>query len=254
MFRDCPEDLLKHFSGLKVGIAGSGGIGSNVAMLLARSGVTSFILVDFDKIELKNLNRQFFFSDQVGEYKVDALKINLKRINKEIEIVSFSEKLTVENAASFYGECDVLFEAVDDAKTKSFIIEEWSSTFPEKQIIACSGIAGVSAISKMQTKRLGKLSVVGDFQSSVELGTFSARVMAAASLMVEELYFTLSENKCSTCDGCGESEVKLECNGAEVPITGFPGKMLEKTVRGMVSSLKGVDSEGSIKIELDSLY
>jgi len=239
LFRDCPEGLVDSFSKLTIGVAGCGGIGSNVAMLLARSGVTSLILVDFDRIELKNLNRQFFFRDQVGEYKVDALKANLKRINNEIEITSFSDKLTTKNAASFYSECDVLFEAVDDANAKSFIIEEWSLAFPEKQIIACSGIAGSAAISKMQTKRLGKLSVIGDFQSSVELGTFSARVMAAASLMVEELYFILSENKCSTCDGCSSSNVKLECNGIEVPIIGFPGKMLENTVRGMVSSLKG---------------
>ncbi len=252
MFRDCPEDLLKQFSGLKVGIAGCGGIGSNVAMLLARSGVTSFVFVDFDRIELKNLNRQFFFSDQIGEYKVEALETNLKRINNKIEIISFSDKLTAENAVSFYGECDILFEAVDDAKTKSFIIEEWSSAFPLKNIIACSGIAGTSAVSKMQTKRSSKLSVIGDFQSSLELGTFSARVMAAASLMVEELYFILAENKCSTCDGCSSSNVKLECNGIEVPIIGFPGKMLENTVRGMVSSLKGADSTADIRIELNS--
>ncbi len=252
MFRDCPEDLLKQFSDLRVGIAGAGGIGSNIAMLLARSGVTSFVFVDFDRIELKNLNRQFFFGDQVGEYKVEALKTNLKRINKEIEIVSFSDKLTAENVASFYDKCDILFEAVDDANAKSFIIEEWSSAFPSKNIIACSGIAGTAAVSKMQTKRLGKLSVIGDFQSSVELGTFSARVMAAATLMVEELYFILSENKCSTCDGCSNSDVKLECNGVEVPVIGFPGKMLENTIRGMVSSLKGADSTGDIRIELNS--
>lgn len=250
MFRDCPENLVREFTDLKVGIAGSGGIGSNVAILLARSGVTSFVIVDFDRIELKNLNRQFFFSNQVGEYKVEALKTNLKRINEEIEIKSITEKLTPENATSFYSECDVLFEAVDNADAKAFIIEEWSLAYPDKNIIACSGIAGASAISKMQTKRFGKLSVIGDFKSSVEIGTFSARVMAAASLMVTELYLVLSKNRCSSCKGCQDADIKLECNGIEVPLIGFPGKMLENTVRGMVSSLKGVDSEGSLNIQI----
>ena len=93
MFRDCPDGLVEIFSKLKIGIAGAGGIGSNVAMLLARAGVSSMVIADFDKVEVQNLNRQFFFADQIGSLKVDALAQNLLRINDSIIEIHFRHVL-----------------------------------------------------------------------------------------------------------------------------------------------------------------
>ncbi len=251
IFKDCTEGLEESFSSVKIGIAGAGGIGSNAAMLLVRAGVRSIVLVDFDKVEIQNLNRQFFFADQVGLLKVEALSRNLQRINKDLSIEISSSRLTIDNACDAFRDCDILVEAVDDSETKSFLIEEWSLAFPDKQIIACSGIAGISPLAEVRTQRSGKLSVVGDFHSTLESGTFSARVMAVAAAMVAEIQSNLSGGKCVSCSGCTPGGVSLECNGRKIPLIGFPCKMVEKTIRGMVSSLKGADATGTIKIEIN---
>ncbi len=251
MFRDCPDGLVEIFSKLKIGIAGAGGIGSNVAMLLARAGVSSMVIADFDKVEVQNLNRQFFFADQIGSLKVDALAQNLLRINDSIQIEKHNIRLTPENACEIFRECDVLIEAVDSSETKAFLIEEWSSSYIDKLVIGCSGIAGVGPHSEIRTERTGKLSVVGDHNSSLELGTFSARVMAVAAAMVSEIQSHYSGGKCSSCPGCAPGGVSLVCNGKKIPLIGFPSRMVENTIRGIVSSLKGADSSGSIKISLD---
>lgn len=250
IFRDCPDGLVDHLSKLRIGIAGAGGIGSNVAMLLVRAGVSSMVIADHDRVEIQNLNRQFFFADQVNMPKVEALVQNLQRINDAIDVETHIVRLTPGNACDFFRSCDVLVEAVDDAATKIFLIEEWSTAFPEKQIISCSGIAGTSPLGEIRTERTGKLSVVGDHHSSLELGTFSARVMAVAAHMVAEIQSSIAGGKCASCSGCIPAGVSLHCNEEKIPLIGFPARMVEKTVRGMISSLKGADSSGSIRIEL----
>ncbi len=252
IFRDCPDSLVESFSNLRIGIAGVGGIGSNVAMLLARAGAVSLVVADFDKVEIQNLNRQFFFADQAGMPKVEALSHNLLRINRAIDVETHIMRVTPYNVRDIFQNCDVLVEAVDDSETKVFLIEEWSTVFPDKFIIACSGIAGTSPLSEIRTERTGRLSVVGDHHSALELGTFSARVMAVAAAMVAEMYSSLTGGKCSACAGCQPGGVLLECNGEKIPLIGFPARMMENTIRGMVSSLKGADSSGSIKIEIQT--
>ncbi len=250
IFKDCPDGLVDDLSKLRVGIAGAGGIGSNVAMLLVRAGVSSMVIADHDMVEIQNLNRQFFFSDQVGIPKVEALLQNLQRINDAIDVETHIVRLTPGNASDLFGNCDVLVEAVDDAETKIFLIEEWSTAFPGKQIVSCSGIAGTSPLGEIRTERTGKLSVVGDHHSPLELGTFSAKVMTVASHMVAEIQSSIAGGKCASCTGCIPGAVSLLCNGERIPLIGFPSRMVENTVRGMVNSLKGADSSGSIRIEL----
>lgn|GEM_PF-333742 len=250
IFRDCSSGLAETLSGATIGIAGAGGIGSNAAMLLVRAGASSIVTADFDSVELWNLNRQFFFADQVGKPKVEALSDNLLRINSDVRIEMHRIHLTPENTCGIFRNCDILMEAVDDSAAKAFIIEEWSSSYPHKPIVACSGIAGTSPFSEIRTERNGMLSVVGDHHSSLSEGTFSARVMAVASAMVMEVFTVLSGGKCSACSGCTASGTVLICDGEPVPLTGFPAKMVEGAVRGVVGSLKGVDPKCSIKIEL----
>ncbi len=250
IFRDCPEGLAEAFSRIKFGIAGAGGVGSNVAMLLVRAGASSLVLVDFDTVEASNLNRQFYFADQTGKPKVEALSANLVRINPELKIETHELRLTPSNACSVFDGCDILVEAVDDSATKVFLIEEWSTGFPDSRVVACSGIAGTSGQGEITTQRTGNLSIVGDHHSTLEQGTFSAMVTAVAASMVSEIYLLLADDRCASCEGCKPGGVSLECNGVKVPLIGFPAKMLENTVRGMVSSLKGADPSGTIKIEI----
>lgn len=250
MFRDCPKGLADTFANVRIGIAGVGGIGSNVAMLLARAGAVSLVVADFDKVEIQNLNRQFFFADQAGMPKVEALSHNLLRINRAINVETHIMRVIPDNVRDIFQNCDVLVEAVDDSETKAFLIEEWSVAFPDRLIVACSGIAGTSPLSEIRTERTGNLSVVGDHHSPLELGTFSAKVMAVAAAMVAEIQSVLSGGKCAACAGCLPGGVSLLCNGEKIPLIGFPARMIENTIRGMVSSLKGADSSGSIKIEI----
>jgi sulfur carrier protein ThiS adenylyltransferase len=251
IFRDCSSGLAETLSSVTIGIAGAGGIGSNAAMLLVRAGASSIVVADFDSVEPWNLNRQFFFADQAGKPKVEALRENLLRINGDVCVEAHRMCLTPGNACGIFEKCDILIEAVDNSATKAFLIEEWSSVFPGKPIVACSGIAGTAPFSEIRTERTGILSVVGDHHSSLSQGTFSARVMAVASSMIMEVYTILSGGKCSVCKGCPQKETILVCDGERVQLKGFPARMVEGAVRGVVGSLKGVDPNGSIRIEMD---
>lgn len=252
IFSDCPDGLAELFAGFRLGIAGCGGIGSNAASMLARSGVMKLTVADFDRVEPGNLNRQFFFADQIGRSKAAALRENLRRINPKISVDSHNVRVSPENLREVFGDCDILVEAFDDAEAKAMLIEEWSSVFPEKLLVACSGVAGTGNHCRIVTRRAENLYIVGDGTSNLSKGTFSARVMAVAALMVTEIYHYLAGNVCTkTCCELPEtSEPRLFCSGREVPLSGFPGKMLEGTVRGMISTLKDTDSDGPIVLEL----
>jgi sulfur carrier protein ThiS adenylyltransferase len=113
-----------------VGIAGAGGLGSNAAVALARAGVGRLIIADFDRIEITNLNRQQFFLSQVGRIKVLALRENLKRINPYATVIVHRRRVTRSNAASLFGEADLLIEAFDRAVEKQMLIETWLERFP----------------------------------------------------------------------------------------------------------------------------
>ena len=108
---------------MTIGIAGCGGVGSNIAVHLVRSGVKNFKLVDFDVIDQSNLNRQFYFTDQIGLLKVDALEINLKRISPDINIEKESVRLTSENIQSLFASCEIVVEGFDKAISKAMLLD-----------------------------------------------------------------------------------------------------------------------------------
>lgn len=252
IFTDCPEGMPETLSGVRIGIAGCGGIGSNAAFMLARSGAAQLYVADFDRIEPGNLNRQFYFADQIGQSKARALKDNLQRINPKIQINACPVIIRPENIEELFGGCDLLVEALDEAETKAMLIEEWSSRFPERIIVACSGVAGTGQHCRITTQRTGNLSIVGDGASSLSEGTFSARVTAVAAAMVTEIYHRLTGTVCEKgcCESPSTSKPVLFVGGHEIPLSGFPGKMIEGTVRGMVGTLKDVDPESPIRLEL----
>lgn len=169
---------------MKVGIAGAGGIGSNVAVHLVRSGVEVIKIVDFDKIEDSNLNRQFYFKDQIGKNKVHALYENLKRINPNLQLEVINRKLDSENIHATFYDCPVLVEAFDKKEYKSILIEE---NLPYKKlIVSASGIAN-SDLDKVETREFSKnLYVVGDFETDIQdFKTYSTKVSYVASIMAE---------------------------------------------------------------------
>jgi len=167
---------------MRIGIAGAGGIGSNVAMLLARAGFTKFTIVDFDNLESSNLNRQFYFEDQLGKPKIKALVINLKRINKLIDVRIHNEKLEKEKIKQIFCDCDVMIEAFDKKEYKSMLIEECLAT--KKMIVSASGIGGTD-LTNIQTKTMmKKLYIVGDFETDIsEYKTYSTKVTIVAAMM-----------------------------------------------------------------------
>ena len=109
LMRYIGEEKLEKLKKVKVGIAGAGGLGSNCAFNLVRSGFYKFKIVDFDVVEPSNLNRQFFFLDQLGMPKVLALEENLRRINPEVRIEAIQQKVQKDNARAF-DDCDVVVE------------------------------------------------------------------------------------------------------------------------------------------------
>lgn len=165
-----------------IGIAGCGGIGSNVAYHLVRTGVNYLKFGDFDKIEDSNLNRQFYFENQVGLFKSETLVKNLNLINSkakfDYEIIKFNR----ENIYDFFKNCDIVIEAFDKKEYKAMLIEE---LLPKgKIIISASGIGSFNT-EDIEIKKIGKnLFIVGDFKTDTDnFKTYSHKVGAVAAIM-----------------------------------------------------------------------
>ena len=167
-----------------VGIAGAGGLGSNCAMHLVRSGVRRLVIADFDTVVPGNLNRQFFFADQVGEFKTEALAANLRRIRPDADLAVATDTLTADNVVWHASGAHVIAEAVDSARTKAMVANVCMRDLPDVPLVTVSGLAGVGSVNTIVTERIAeRLYVVGDLTSDVDAGLplVSSRVMAAAA-------------------------------------------------------------------------
>jgi sulfur carrier protein ThiS adenylyltransferase len=158
---------LKKFT---VGIAGLGGLGSNAAVSLARAGIGKLILIDFDKVELSNLNRQAYFLEHIGMYKTEAIASIIKRINPFVELELKNITITAKNCMQLFGKSNLVIEAVDGAETKEMIIETILTESETMPVIAGSGMAGYGKNSIITEKKLGRLSLIGDDISEVKPG------------------------------------------------------------------------------------
>ncbi len=145
-----------------VGIAGVGGLGSNVAVSLARAGIGRIVIVDFDTVEESNLTRQYYFRDQIGMLKVKALKRTIHRIDKSVKVDIFNNMLMKNNIDEYFHNVDVIVEALDSAQIKTMFIEEVMQKLPNVPIVGCSGVAGYGHSDRIYTKKLGKLYMVYD--------------------------------------------------------------------------------------------
>jgi sulfur carrier protein ThiS adenylyltransferase len=162
-------EINEHLSHFRVGIAGAGGLGSNCAIALARSGVGTLVISDFDVIEPANLNRQYYFTSQVGMLKTAALKENISRINPDIIVIAHSEKLNTKNIPVIFDGCDVIVEAFDKDEMKEMLIETVQINLPGIPLIIGSGLAGWGKSNAIKYRKIDEtLFVCGDESTSTE--------------------------------------------------------------------------------------
>jgi len=172
------------FEAARVAVCGLGGLGSNVAIALARAGVGHLHLIDFDRVEPSNLNRQQYAAAQVGFPKAEALRANLAAVNPFCDVVAETVRITDENLAALLAEDDIICEAFDRAEAKAMLVSGVLAAFPGKPVVAASGMSGLASANAISTKRVAKrLYLCGDGSTDINdgLGLYGARVLVCAA-------------------------------------------------------------------------
>jgi len=178
-------EIKVHLAKFRVGIAGAGGLGSNCAVALARSGIGTLVISDFDLIEEANLNRQFYFADQIGMKKTLALSENIKRTGSSTRIIANQIELNPENVPRIFSGCDVIVEAFDRADMKEMIIETVLTKMPGIPLVIGSGMAGWGKNEFVKCRKIDdQLFVCGDetTEASEDLPPMAPRVGIVANM------------------------------------------------------------------------
>ena len=181
----CERHILEN---AKVGIAGAGGLGSNVAMLLVRAGMKKLVVADFDVVNESNLNRQFFFRRQLGEKKIAALAENLRMIEPNLDLSLHDVRLTPENTDFVFAGCNVVVEAFDSAEAKAMLLHSLLPT--GKPIVSATGLAGWGRSNDIRVRKVGRnLILVGDQMRDVRDGfaPVGVRVGIAAAMQANSV-------------------------------------------------------------------
>ena len=176
--------LQARFSAAVVAVCGLGGLGSNIAISLARAGVGRLILIDFDRVDLTNLHRQQYKAAQLGRYKADALRENLLEIAPYLKVDAFTERLTEENLPLLLRDADIICEAFDHAEEKAMLVNGALTAFSKKHLVAASGMAGLDSANSIRTRKItSRFYLCGDGRSDAAegLGLLSSRVMLCAA-------------------------------------------------------------------------
>lgn len=178
------EDLQNKISAARVAVCGLGGLGSNIAIALARAGVGHLHLIDFDRVDLTNLNRQQYAVGQLGQYKTDALRETLSLVSPYCDVTCDTVRVTEENLPDLLRNEDYICEAFDRAEAKAMLVSGVLEHFPEKYLVAGSGLAGLGSANTIQTRRVSQrfyLCGDGTSDSSVGLGLVASRVLVCAA-------------------------------------------------------------------------
>lgn len=176
--------LYDKFSSATVAVCGLGGLGSNIAISLARTGIGKLILIDFDRVDITNLHRQQYKVSQVGRYKTDALSENLKEIAPYIELETHTVPITESNTVRLLSDADIICEAFDNAECKAMLTNIVLETMPDKYLVAASGMAGLGSANAIRTRKItNHFYLCGDEVSDVsdDIGLVSSRVMLCAA-------------------------------------------------------------------------
>lgn len=178
------EERQNAFLNATVAICGLGGLGSNIATALTRAGVGKLILIDFDKVDITNLNRQQYKMSQLGRPKTECSLENLRDISPYTEIEIHTIKLTEVNIPELLGEADIICEAFDKADQKAMLVNTVLETFPDKYMLSGTGMAGFGSANTIQSRKVfGKFYLCGDEKSDVNdgIGLVASRVMVCAA-------------------------------------------------------------------------
>ena len=179
-----------------VAICGLGGLGSNIAIALARAGIGKLILIDFDRVDITNLNRQQYKANQIGMYKTEALKENIKEIVPYVDLETITARITEDNAVELLKGADIICEAFDGAEAKALLTNIVLEKMPEKYFVAASGMAGIGSANAIHTRRVSKrFYICGDGTSDVkeEESLVAPRVMLCAAHQAHTVIRLLAE-------------------------------------------------------------
>ena len=191
------KELQTKFTDSTVAICGIGGLGSNIAVSLARAGVGRLILIDFDKGDISNLHRQQYKANQIGCCKTDALKENLREISPYLDIVAYTVRMEENNLTELLQDADIICEAFDDAEAKAMLVNGVLEKLHTKYLIAASGMAGLGSANSIKTRRvMERFYLCGDGVSDVadDIGLVAPRVMLCAAHQAQMVLRILSGN------------------------------------------------------------
>ena len=177
-------DLQERFSAASAAICGLGGLGSNIAIALARAGIGRLRLLDFDRVDITNLHRQQYKAHQIGQYKTEALSETLREIAPYLSIEMVTEQITENNLASLLDGVDVVCEAFDDPEAKAMLVNGVLEQFPSVYLVAASGMAGMGTPNTIRTRKITKrFYLCGDGTSDTAdtIGLVAPRVMVCAA-------------------------------------------------------------------------
>ena len=178
------KELQQAFSSATVAICGLGGLGSNIAIHLARAGIGKLILIDFDRVDITNLHRQQYKADQIGMHKTEALSKNLREFAPYTELVTHTARITEQNATLLLQSADMICEAFDDAEAKAMLADIVLSQMPDKYLVAASGMSGLGSANRIQTRKVtNRFYLCGDEISDVNdgIGLVAPRVALCAA-------------------------------------------------------------------------
>jgi len=191
------EKLHEKISMSTVAICGLGGLGSNIAPLLARAGIGKLILIDFDRVDITNLHRQQYKARQIGMYKTEALYYNLSEIAPYLEVEIHTVRMDESNFFALLQGADIICEAFDRAEEKAKLVNFVLSEMPEKYVVAASGMAGLDSANAIKTRKVSKhFYICGDEKSDVKdgIGLIASRVSVCASHQAHVVLKIISEN------------------------------------------------------------
>jgi sulfur carrier protein ThiS adenylyltransferase len=182
------QNITDHLRRFRVGIAGAGGLGSNCAVALARTGIGTLVIADYDVVEKGNLNRQYYFLQQTGLPKTESLKENISLINKDVNVITHNVIISPENIPEIFEKCDVIVEALDRKEMKEMLIETVQNKMPGLPIIVGSGLAGWGNCDSIKCRKIDDtLYVCGDETTEVsdEMPPLAPRVGIVANLQAD---------------------------------------------------------------------
>ena len=179
-----PEEMRTKLRNARVAVAGLGGLGSNIAVMLARSGVGELLLVDFDTVDVTNLNRQMYLIPQLGKPKAEALPEILYQINPYLTYRSVCIKVTPDNVKELFSEYPIVCEAFDKPDQKAMLVRELLMQCPKSIVVSGNGMAGYADANEIRTCQVMKrLYVCGDQSTDVGngIGLIAPRVAVCAA-------------------------------------------------------------------------